>query len=167
MGKKKGKTKEVVDALLVLNEMNGNLSQAAARLNMSKATLMRWRNSYDPEKRKEIKEIKKAARPKKPKKLFDKEAEEAVVEYTSNKAKQSVKLIQERDKWLDVLKMFREQLDETNILEQDIRKLADVYKILHESATGESLDKDNNKSNNFWTVINNQILNQQKDERDD
>lgn len=166
MGKKKGKTKEVVDALLVLNEMDGNLSRAAARLNMSKATLMRWRNSYDPEKRREIKEIKKAAKPKKPKKLFDKETEEAVVEYTSNKAKQSVKLIQERDKWLDVLKMFRDQLDETNILEQDIRKLADVYKILHESATGESLDNDNNKTNNnFWTVINNQILNQH--EKDD
>lgn len=192
----KEKRDQIIRALILLEELRGNLSETAHRLGMSKATLMRWRDKYEDgipeviekavktkvkhdkwERKKREKKEKKEKKPtvivkeKKPKK--EKEIivsppvslDVEIQEYATKKMLHASKVLDERDEWLEVLKMFREKLTPDNILKQDPKKLSDVFKILHEAGTGEKLDDDENKTkNSFYTVINQQILNQNNDE---
>ena len=146
-----GKKEKITNALLVLQELDGNLSKAAEQLNMSKATLMRWRDKYVDHVQVEVNHIFEKPSPK----LTDE-----IQIYSEKKLTQCNKILDERDKWLETLMMFREQLNKDNILKQDPRKLSEVFKLLHEAGTGERLDDGEKSTNNFWTVINQQILNQ-------
>ena len=146
------------EALLILTELNGNLNATAKRVNVDRATIMRWRDKYGDN-------VEELATDEFKLQISEPDFREEVLKpYIDKKKSQVLKILEERDEWIEVIKMFREQLHEKNILNQDPKKLSEVAKILHEIGTGEDLDDKNKKGNNFWTVINQQILNQDNHE---